>query len=64
MKRLFKTLAVLLAFGFVVGACLASCSVTCGDCNGTGKCQFCNGSGCPNCGDSGKCTSCHGDGKL
>ena len=49
--------------------------VECSTCRGTGKCQYCNGTGykivygatkaCANCrGNSKKCSICHGSGKV
>lgn len=69
-KTFVVVLTCMLAVSVVVG--FASCgqkTITCTECQGTGKCSSCNGSGqdygnhnCSTCKGSGKCYRCKGTG--
>lgn len=39
------------------------CVTVCDDCQGGGRCVYCEGAGCRDCGDSGTCPGCHGAGE-
>ena len=74
---LFKTLALLLLLGMVLGITLFGCGSRCTYCDATGDCPICEGEGgdflwfdgerfwrnCGICRGSGTCTQCDGDGR-
>lgn len=37
---------------------------TCEECDGTGKCQWCDGDGCESCDETGDCSACNGEGHI
>jgi uncharacterized lipoprotein YehR (DUF1307 family) len=74
MKKVIKLVGIIV-FVAVVGFSLAGCDdygvYTCGNCNGTGDCEYCDGTGtdqdgykCYLCKGTGDCSHCEGSGKT
>ena len=78
-EKWFKAVSILLVliFAFALVMTLASCEQKCIQCDGSGKCRNCNGSGvwvspanphlgyltCGQCNGGGRCRTCEGTGR-